>query len=411
MIIMFEIKKLLKKRSALISLLFLLVWNLGSIVYVVNSTSWSKGGNENRIFGMEAIKMAKEHKSLWNNILTEDIINEVIFLNHEINNNSEYLNLDGRLNNEGYILTQDFSDIRGLINNSFCDFYTYDYYICDTLTPEQSVLFYVNRVNAIKNWLESPDASRLSNVEKKYFVESAEKLETPFIYSYMDGWNNALNYCSMIIILNVLVICILIAPTFSGEYQSGSDYIVLSSKYGRSKVIYAKFLSAYTIATVIYFTSIILFCSSIFILYGFDGYNCPIQANDYCWKSFYHLTNIEAMAVVVFIGYMGCILMSSVTILISSVVKTSFSAIIVPFLIIILPQMIDISNFPVYIQKIFTLLPHQTTIGLILLGYYNVFSIGEYIVTPIQLVPIIYLLIICLLIPFTIQGFRNHEII
>ena len=82
MIIIFEIKKLLKKRSALISLLFLLVWNLGSIVYVVNSTSWSKSGNEDRIFGMEAIKMAKEHKSLWNNILTEDIINEVIFLNH-----------------------------------------------------------------------------------------------------------------------------------------------------------------------------------------------------------------------------------------------------------------------------------------------------------------------------------------
>lgn len=410
MIFLFETKKIIKKKITFFSLLFLFIWILGSIFYVVNSTSWSEGSGE-LVFGIEAVKLAKENKSKWNNTLTEDIITEVIKSNLEIKNNPKYKNDDGTLSNEGYGLIQEFSDIRDIINRSFCDFFTYDYYKCDTLRPEQSALFYENRVNIIKNWLnDSPDTSRLSSREKEYFINSAEELKTPFIYSYMDGWNNGLNYISMIIILSVLIICIIVAATFSGEYESGSDYIVLTSKYGRNKVIYSKILSSFAISTAIYFCSVLLFGGIILILYGFDGYNCPIQSNNYCWKSFYHFTNAEALAVIMSIGYIGCLLMTFITISISSVFKTSFIAIIVPFLLIILPQMIDISNMPIFVQKIFALLPHQTTIGLSQLGYYNVFLIGNYIITPIQLIPIIYLLLICILIPFTIYGFRNHEI-
>lgn len=408
----YEIKKLIMNKSAIVSFIFLAIWLIGSIVFVINSTTWADEKSTQLINGFDAIKSARQSKSQWNDLLTEDIIAKVINLNSSINNNKEYQNIDGGLSNSGYVQTQPYSDIRSIINNSYCDFSTYDYYMIDSLVADDSSVFYSNRINSIKSWLEdNQEASRLSEREKEFIIESAMSLKTPFYYSYMDGWNNVLNYITMILMVVILVVCIILAPIFSGEYQTGSDSIILSSKYGRSKVIKAKILSAYIITTVIYLICTILFCGIILFIYGIDGYNCPIQINDYNWKSFYHLTNIEAMAVILVIGYVGCLLMTSITIFISSILKTSFAAIIVSFLAIILPQMINTSNFPVYIQKIFTLLPHQTTLGLVQLSYYDLFIIGNNVVTPIQLKPFLYLIVAGILLPFTIKGFKNHQVI
>lgn len=408
----YEIKKLIMKKSAIVSFIFLAIWLIGSIVFVINSTTWADEKSTQIINGFDAIKSARQSKSQWNGLLTEDIIAKVINLNSSINNNKEYQNIDGGLSNSGYVQTQPYSDIRSIINNSYCDFSTYDYYMIDSLVADDSSVFYSNRINSIKSWLEdNQEASRLSEREKEFIIESAMSLKTPFYYSYMDGWNNVLNYITMILMVVILVVCIILAPIFSGEYQTGSDSIILSSKYGRSKVIKAKILSAYIITTIIYLICTILFCGIILFIYGIDGYNCPIQINDYNWKSFYHLTNIEAMAVILVIGYVGCLLMTSITIFISSILKTSFAAIIVSFLAIILPQMINTSNFPVYIQKIFTLLPHQTTLGLVQLSYYDLFIIGNNVVTPIQLKTFLYLIVAGILLPFTIKGFKNHQVI
>ena len=59
------------------------------------------------------------------------------------------------------------------------------------------------------------------------------QVEEPFQYGYFGGWEAIISAFELLMFA-VLAICIVIAPVFSGEYQSGTDAVILSGKYGKT---------------------------------------------------------------------------------------------------------------------------------------------------------------------------------
>ncbi|OPJ61442.1 hypothetical protein [Clostridium oryzae] len=412
MMYLYELKKILRRKSTIIAVGVLLIGITLTLVSNINNgydNSWVDASGKS-IYGIKAIEKKKEIMSRWSGLLTQEAIAKVIEKNRQIVNNPKYKTKDG-LSNQGYAKTQGFDDIRTLINYSFGGFQSYDDRTVDSLKPKAAERFYTNRIDTLKKWLGRSDIKDMySKKEKKFFINLAETLKTPLRYSYATGWKILLDSCSSVLYALAIFICVLLAPVFAQEYQCGADSIFLSTKNGKRKAILMKLLSAFTVTSIIYWIFFLGFSGVIFFVFGVDGASAPIQTNDY-WKSFYHITNIEAFWRMAVLGYIGCLALGSFTLLLSARLKTSFSSIIVSFLIIMGPALLGQASNSNLVQKIMMVFPYQTLGGNMILMKYQLYEIFGKIFTPFQFLPVEFIVIAIVLVPFTYYGFKKHEVL
>ncbi|MBU3215793.1 ABC transporter permease [Clostridium estertheticum] len=421
-ILKYELKKIFCKRSAIISLIILAVY-LGISIFSSVRATWADVADAagNGISGIKAINLVKNEKMKWNGIVTEKFIGNIIKENHEINSDSKYAGIsksgthlsksDTQLLNMQFYQKQGFMDIQDLITDSYCKIHFYDSNIIDRLSVDDAGRFYSNRVNNLKELLASDESSRLTKNEKEYLINSAQNLTTPLKYSYADGWLNALEKSATVIFALSFVICILMAPIFSVEYQTGSDVILLTTEHGKKKGIIYKLFAGLLSTSLVYWITVCIVFGFIFMIFGFEGGNSQIQASSYGWKSFYHITNSEALLMVLLLGYVGCLFISSLAMFLSSKVKTSFATIILLGLIIMLPSTID--QFLIvgsFWDKVLNMLPSQMLLGWRLLQTFTLYDFGGKVFTPYQILPVLYGIFISLLLPFAYRSFRKHQV-
>ena len=98
------------------------------------------------------------------------------------------------------------------------------------------------------------------------------------VFSFDYTWQTAFNILFNSNVVFAIFLLIVLAPVFSEEYSSGAANVILSTRYGKSKVIQAKFTAAFLIAAisaVIFCVVILLACGADFA--GFEGWNADIQ--------------------------------------------------------------------------------------------------------------------------------------
>ena len=104
------------------------------------------------------------------------------------------------------------------------------------------------------------------------------QVEEPFQYGYFGGWEVIISAFELLMFA-VLAICIVIAPVFSGEYQSGTDAVILSGKYGKTKLTTAKILAALLFGVLAFTLHILVAFAIPLTVFGIDGWNLPLQIN------------------------------------------------------------------------------------------------------------------------------------
>lgn len=411
-ILKYEIKKIFCKRSSIISLILLGVVLGVSLFLRVAEVEYTTPSGD-RISGIKAVKLLKNEKMKWNGVLTEEFLAKVIKENHDINSDSRYANMkesDVKLSNIQYSHKQGFSDIRSLIIDSFSEFHSYDARLIDSLNTQEASKFYSNRVNTLKTFLNSDEADfHLTKSEKEYLINSAETIHTPFKYSYADGWSYALEFSAMVTFFLAFVTCILMAPIFSIEYQTGCDAILLSTEHGKKKEIIYKLIAGLISISLVYWITVCVVFSFIFMIFGFEGGDCPIQM--FAWKSFYHVTNSEALWMTLLLGYVACLFIGTLAMFLSAKVKTSFATVILLVLLIMVPSTVDqfIIEGSLW-DKIINMLPCQALQGWRLLYTFTLYDFAGKVITPYQILPVLYGIFTILLLPFAYNAFRRHQI-
>ena len=68
----------------------------------------------------------------------------------------------------------------------------------------------------------------------------------------------------------LLAICIVIAPVFSGEYQAGTDAVILSAKYGKTKLVTAKIAASLLFGTAAFILHVVVACGLPLAAFGID---------------------------------------------------------------------------------------------------------------------------------------------
>lgn len=404
----YEMKKVFARRSSRIGLLLMGIV-LAVVLYFIISENTYVNENGDTEQGLGAIAKVRELKREWAGELTEDRIRQVIQENGRISRTPEALSQDPRENDKAFGQKQGFLDIRSLLACSYSGFSSYDYYLPDSLSGEDAANFYSNRINNLKEWLDTEAKDQFSQKEKDYLIRSYESLQTPLYYDYQEGWISLLEYAPTIIMLSTLIMSFFCAGIFSGEFQQKSSAVFYSSRYGRDRAVAAKMKAALILITVCYWGIMLLYTGMVLGLLGADGGGCPIQSSSSGWKSIYSLTYWQEYLLVIFGGYLGCLFMLLLSMWVSARTNSAVLAVTVPFVLIFLPSFL--SGFPSpFMNKVLGLLPDQLLQMNRVTGYFNLYEMGGKIITAIPLLLALYTVLCLLLLPAIYNTYRKKQV-
>ncbi len=406
-VIRFELKKIFAKPSNKIALIIFFVAVLVVSYFTISSIEYVDASGDIHT-GIAAYNKLKEVKHEWKGNITNSVLQKVLEENNVINNSEEYLSKNVTENNIAYSRQQGFSDIKDMINKSFCDFQEYDYYRVNTVTPSEVGNFYSNRTKHLKEWLSSDDVKeRYTKQEKEYLVAKYEEMQTPLYYEYAGAWTSLLYYLPTLIMLITLVGVFLISGIFSDEFRFKSDSVFFSTMYGRNRAIRSKIISGVICITAIYWISISCFSGIVFGSLGVDGANCFIQTSSDGWKCFYYITFLQEFVLTIVGGYIGILFLLILSMLVSAKMRSSVFAVVVPFVMLLIPSFV--ADFSV-LSKILGVLPDQLLQISSSINNFNLYQIGDKVIGAIPILFIVYLTGCFILLPLLYRVYKKSEL-
>lgn len=206
---------------------------------------------------------------------------------------------------------------------------------------------------------------------------------------YIYGWLNTSQNMVKIFIVLSLVVAIMIAPVFSGEY-GGVDNIILTSKYGKTKCGAAKIIGSILAALIV--TAVISAINLIyaFILYGSSGLDCSIlfAPEDFATRYItFNITYGTLLKYQILLAFTGVISITGITLAVSALCKNQTVALVVSAAIYLFPIMLPVTETnPLF--KIITLLPlyHAQFVSLMAVDQINGNVLYALLAVPVALI-------------------------
>ena len=147
------------------------------------------------------------------------------------------------------------------------------------VTPEMAADWYGAVAGLTQDALDDGQAGmwEYTHAERAYWTDKQADVAEPIEYGYVGGWENIIS-CAAFLVFAILAVCVTLASTFSFEYQSGADAVVLATRRGRSALVGAKVAAA-----LVYATGYFALCAAVvvgfsLVFYGADGFWLSMQS-------------------------------------------------------------------------------------------------------------------------------------
>ena len=397
----FELKKIFSRKVNLIAM------SLGMLLIVFSNIALINGeslylGEDNRIEGVDAIKRQKEIENALTSELSEEFLTDFLQeYQQEIQKNpsEEY----------DYSLIASKSNLFALIAGNYTEFNDqWGWEDLNDISTDHGIGFYERRMEKIKTLLNADYSyGNYTESEKEYWLRKAEAIKTPFAWGSRDTWDRIWDSISLLF-YQFFVISICLAPVFAGEYQNRTDALILSSKHGKTKLIYAKI-----IASFIFTLFDIVLCSIVSIginvcMLGVDGWNLPVQL----WNTIipYQLTVIEACALNLVALFLISFSLTAVSLMLSALFKSQLIALAVDMLLYYGTAFMPFSKTNGLWNHIKYLLPMNSVELQNVLKAYNGYQFGNVIISYLWMIIIVYVLITVICLCGAGRSFRRHQI-
>lgn len=117
----------------------------------------------------------------------------------------------------------------------------------------------------------------LSEVEKEYWRAAEEEIENPVVFRYAEGYSALLSLAYTVGILSIFMIAICMAGVFPEEHLRKTDQQILSSKYGRKDVYWAKLCAGTLVSFGLACVFVLITFVTAFFIYGMEGFDAAFQ--------------------------------------------------------------------------------------------------------------------------------------
>ena len=409
-IIRFESKKIVYSKLTITMIL------IGVILIIYSFTSnalnyKAHDENGNLIKGYEAVKEQKsQYKKVFDKIQTDDeIITNLRILNK---------NYDAEMNKTGFEVDKalpkdiyyNFYKPREAYFDWIVDNYSSihggDYESLHSLMAKIDNLpdFYIERGNKISEKLEEHPFRKYSTLEKGFWYKKANSTKGPYRYGFYEGWSQ-INGTLDIFLFLLLAIGVGVCGVFSKEHETGADAIILSSKYGKSKVIVGKIIAALIFTITVVLLGLLICILPCLLYYGIDGWDLPIQILS--TKILYNWSFLELIIVRSTIFSLVALFISAISLFLSSTIKRTTPTVIMVTMIIFGSIFIPNLDNKLY-GMIVGIFPVQINAAL----YYDTISYPIFgkVFTVYGFATIIYLILSLILYPLSGKMFKSHQV-
>lgn len=278
MLIKYEFLKILRRKSTLIVMAVSLL--LTTFLFGLPIMQYQTNNQEGTIKGFNGISYEKEQYLDLSVPLTNEYVSETILTYQKLFENPENVGNDG---NETFLIGDvywDFVAPRTKLLNMIAGNYENPgehsgYNKLLSLNVDNGTDFYQTREDKINALLDEPSRKQ-SDKQKKYWQSISNKIKTPIQYGYYEGWEIMISSFELFMFV-LLAICITIAPVFSGEYQAGTDAVILSGKYGKTKLNTAKIISSLLYGLLAFTLHVVVAFGILLLAFGVDGWNLLLQ--------------------------------------------------------------------------------------------------------------------------------------
>lgn len=244
-----------------------------------------------------------------------------------------------------------------------------------------------------------------SDAEREYWMDKQASVETPFEYGYAEGWSDIID-CIGFLVFAVLSVCVTLSSVFAGEYQARTDAILLSSRYGRSRLIVAKIAASFIYATALFVLAAIIVCGVPLAFFGVDGAMLPLQNIDLAIP--YGLTMAQAVLVEVGLAYLMTLGFAALTLFLSARMRAALGVFVIDMVLIVLTAMIPSGGNGI-IARITDLFPYGA--ASVSFGSLVSYPFGPLVVDLPSMIVVVYSLVIILCIPLSATSFRRHQVV
>lgn len=411
----FEWRKIIKRKSTLISVALIMLFTAWLFVLpAFQEQTTDLQGDVHK--GLAAIKVNKEIAEQQPTELTEAVLGKTIQTYQKIaaDPKSYIEDDDGEKYFTPEVENNFYRKNRSLLQLSASTFSDPEYYVNADyaskipVKSDGTVGFY-NQFHQNQQLLLSRDipenGGKMTFAEKSYWQKQSKEIKTPYHYGYHAGWSNISDRIAFIPFL-ILMICISLAPVFASEYQERTDVLILSSKYGRSKVIGSKVIMSYLFGVVIYGLTMLLALGGSLALFGTEGADLPIQLGTP--NSPFPWTYSRMVSIHIILGLLIMLGMIGVTLSLSSKMTTPIPVLITDVILLMLPFIVPKSTGSVLYNLLVNLLPGvQLNMKFVAPITY---SLGGWTTNLFIMSGIVYLVLILVTVPWAIRSFRRHQV-
>ncbi len=407
MLVKYEFLKILRKKSTLIVMAISLV--LTAFLFGLPIMQFQTYNQNGVIKGTEGIAYEKAQSENYSVLLTEDYITESIQEVQELFENPDNVGTDG---NEKFLIGDAYwneiapgEKMLNLIAKAYSNPNEYvSYNHMPNLDVSNGASFY-EAMEIKREKILNAASSDLSNEQKDYWRNMARNIDIPLQYGYYEGWE-IITTSFELLMFAILAICIVIAPAFSGEYQAGTDAVILSGKYGKTKLITAKIIASLLFGTMAFVLHIIVACGLPLISFGVDGWNLPLQIAGLTIP--YPFTFLQATLINIGVIYLVQLAMIGLTLLLSAKMKSPYLVLIVLVPILFIPIFLTPSGATGAYNLTLFLLPYRATIPEF--GKYISYQFGGLVLDTFSMRTIVYAALTVITLPLARLGFKKHQV-
>lgn len=417
-LILFELKKMLSRRVALAA-------NLGVLVFLVaimalnvvqNKTTNAQG---QVVSGVEAIAQSRAEAEKHAGPVTAERAAEDIAAYQQT--------LFSRIDRDA-VGDMTGSAVYDLMLQSFSDEEVYELYnpywswllrpwriaveepaqTAARVTPEMAADWYGAAAELTQQALDDGQGGmwEYSPAERAYWTDLRAGVPTPVTYGYSGGWDNVVN-CAAFLVFAILAVCVTLAPTFSFEYSSGADAVVLATRRGRSSLVAAK-----VVAALAYATAYFVFCAAVIVgvslaFYGADGFGLSIQSM--ALTSPYALTAGQAALATVGLMYAACLGFACLTLAASSRTRSTLAVFLADVVLVLLTGLVPSGGVGA-LERVLALFPLNFSNFSVLFSALESYPLGPVVLDLIGMVLLVYAACALVTAPVAAISFRRHQV-
>lgn len=407
MLVKYEFLKIFRKKSTLIVMAISLL--LTAFLFGLPIMQFQTYNQDGVIKGTEGIAYEKAQTENYAVLLTEDYVTETIKDVQKLFENPDNVGTDG---NEHFLIGDAYwnniaprEKLLSMIANTYANPNEYmGYNSFSNFDVANGANFYQTIDEKMENLLNA-SSRELSKKQIEYWENMKESIDKPLQYGYYEGWEIITSSFELLMFM-VLAICIVVAPVFSGEYQDGTDAIILSGKYGKTKLITAKIAASLLFGTIAFIFHIVIACGLPLMAFGIDGWNLPLQIANTSIP--YPFTFFQITLINVGIVFFVQLAMIGLTLFLSAKMKSPYLVLIILVPVLFIPMFLMPNGTTGAYNLTLLLLPYRSTMPEF--SKYISYQFGGLVLDLLSMRAILYVVLTMITLPFARLGFKKHQV-